>query len=150
MYKNHRDFIMKLKNGNRNHANIHSVNRKPKHKNHRNSHIPEKITRHYFPRVNPHPLDFNNRRQFMNVSGISLATELIFVIFILIILFIAGFYMGYNFSINRSSSSYDTEEYGTRHVITNTENNTFATSSNSSVRNTNNDADTITNTVSSG
>ena len=141
---------MKLKKGNRNDANIDSVHHDHKHKIHRHSHIPEKITQHYFPRVRTHQLHFNNRRQFVNTGGLSITTELIFSIFLLIILFIVGFFMGYNFSLNRSSYLYDNQESATHHSITNTDTKSITTSSNSSVTNTNNDADTITNTVSSG
>ena len=74
----------------------------------------------------------------------------VLAIFILFILFIVGFFMGYNFSLNRSSSLYDTQESAAHHSLANTDSKSIATSSNSSVTNTNNDADTITNTVSSG
>lgn len=150
VYKSNGDFIIKLKKGNTNDANIDSFHREHKNKSHRDSHIPEKISQHYVPRVRTHQLDFNNRRQFINTGGFSMTTELIFSILIISILFIAGFFMGYNFSLNRSTSLYGTQESATHHSLTNTDSKSIATSSNSSVTNTNNDADTITNTVSSG
>lgn len=95
-------------------------------------------------------LQNTNRRQFENVR-ISFTSEIIFSVFLLIILFLVGFVLGYNFSGAQSSLFFgnsDTTNYPTNSAISNTDTKTITTYSNSSVTNTNNDKDTITNNVS--
>ena len=95
------------------------------------------------PQLIPH-----NRRQFEIGRG-TFTSEAIFSAFLLIVLFLVGFVLGYNFS--QSSLLYNSEviSYPTG-TVSNSDVKTITTYSNSSVTNTNNDKDTITNTVSSG
>ena len=96
-------------------------------------------------------LQFPNRRQFDNFR-ITFTYEIIFSVFLLVLLFILGFVLGYNISGAQSPLFYD-KSGSTGYpnsALSNTDTKTITTYSNSSVTNTNNDRDTITNTVSSG
>ena len=138
---------IKLESGKRNDANTNSVLRINEHKP-RHLHPTKTIFRRFIPLVRPEQLESNNNRQFGFVRDYT--AELTFSIFLVIILFFLGFILGYSFSLSRTSSVYDTQGTNgyTGGSISNTDTKTITTSSNSSVMNTNNDADTITNTVS--
>ena len=126
--------------------NMNSV-RHVQHKHMKNPLQPEKKGQHRLS--SQRQLHFYNRRQFENV-GISLSYEIIFSFFLLVLLFVFGFVLGYNFSGTQSALFYNKSESAgySSGAISNTDTKTITTYSNSSVTNTNNDQDTITNTVS--
>ena len=122
------------------HRHHHLIKSPTHHKNGGRNQYSGPIQKHY-----------PNRRQFENVR-ISLTSEIIFSVFLLITLFVAGFILGYNFSENQSSLIFGKTESTAypSSTLSNADTKTITTYSNSSVTNTNNDRDTITNTVSSG
>ena len=126
--------------------NMNSV-RHVQHKHMKNLPQPEKKRQYHSS--SQRQLHFHNRRQFENV-GISLSYEIIFSFFLLVLLFVFGFVLGYNFSGTQSALFYDKSESPgySNSALSNTDTKTITTYSNSSVTNTNNDKDTITNTVS--
>lgn len=134
------NMIIKFEKGNANGAKLNSFHNQYEHKI-RHTYIPEKIIQHRLRAIRHQQFDSYNRRQLENV-GVSLTTEFMFAMLLVIILFFVGFLLGYNFS-------YDTDGANgyTNSAVTNTDSKTITTSSNSSVKNTNNDADTITNTL---
>ena len=144
-HQSNENMIIKFENGSKNGATPNSFHKQYEHKI-RHTYIPEKKIQHRknLPPIRHQQFDFYNRRQLGNV-GVSLTTEFVFAILLVIILLFVGFLVGYNFSYD----TYGANSYPNS-AVTNTDSKTITTGSNSSVTNTNNDADTITNTVSSG
>ena len=144
--------IIKFENG-----NINGAKPKPFHNQQRpkirHTYSQEKEVQLQFPVTRLSQLGFSNRRQATNVGGVTLPTGFLFSLLLVFIFGFVGFIFGYSFSPSRSAlSSYSVGEGTngyTSSTLTNTDTKTITTSSNSSVVNTNNDADTITNTVSS-
>ena len=144
--------IIKFENG-----SINGAKPKPFHNQQRtkirHTYPQEKEVQLQLPVTRHSQLGFNNRRQATNVAGVTLPTGILFSLLLVFIFGFVGFFVGYNFSLNRSTfSSYNAGEGTngyTSSTLTHTNTKTITTSSNSSVVNTNNDADTITNTVTS-